>query len=346
MLVAGLRLALSRPGAVLWTYAAGFVTAVLFSLRPYIQLSQLLDHSLAAQRLTAAFDLSTAVAASQRISRDVPSTGAAGSAGIPLYLCVYFLLVPGTLFVYRLAPSMPATLSVLLGTGLRFFWRFVRITLLTLVASAIVLGPLSYAATAWANHIDETHTGATAFYLQQAGWLVVLLAAALLRLYFDLVEVYTVQLDGQLRTTGVPDRRVRRTLLPALRTLGAHAGRAYGSFLLLLLLGLLSFGLFARTALHTLAKPSSLPVFLLAQIALLLMLFTRFWQRAAETILAAEHPLSLPLPATHEAPSFETDPMHSALTDPTPHPASISPSLDLPDLPIAPSGPAGGDPVN
>ena len=327
----GLLLALSRPGAVLWTYTANLLIALLFSLRLHFQLASLLDHSLAGQRLTAQFDLGTALTAIERTSRDVPSAGQSSYFGIPLYLAVYFLLVPGTLFIYRV--PAPARLSILLSAGVRFFWRFVRITLLTLLFSLAVLAPLSLAAGAWSNFVDQRLVGAQALWLQSLGWLVVFLAAALLRLYFDLVEVYTVQLDDHLLPSGFPDHRVRRTLLPALRTLGRNLPRAYATFLVTLLAGLAAFAFFSRIAAHTLAKPTSLPLFLLAQTGLLLMLFTRFWQRGAETILATDNPLPdltlQPLMPAEPTPFPTHPPTNQKIPSPTPnppHPPSPSPT--------------------
>ncbi len=292
LLLHGLLLALSRPGAVLWTYAANLAIALVFSLRLHLQLAHLLDHSLASQRLTAQFDLGTVLAAIQRTTHDVPSAGFSSYLSVPVYLALYFLLVPGTLFIYRV--PAPTRLSILLSAGVRFFWRFVRITLLTLVFSLAILLPLGAAAAAWSNFIDERVVGLQALWLQNLGWLAVILVASLLRLYFDLVEVYTVQLDDQLRPSGFPDRRIRRTLLPALRVLSHNLLRSYGSFLAILIAGLVAFGLFSRIAAHTLAKPATLSLFLYAQTGLLLMLFTRFWQRAAETILTTDNPLPEP----------------------------------------------------
>ena len=334
----GLLLALSRPGAILWTYAANLLLALAFALRLHFQLASLLNHSLAAQRLTAQFDIATALEAIQRSTRDTPSSGVANFLGIPLYLAVYFLLVPGTLFTYR-APA-PARLSILLSAGVRFFWRFVRITLLTLVVSLAVLVPLGAAAAALTNAIDDRMVGAQSLTLRALTWFALVPVAALLRLYFDLVEVYTVQLDDHLRPSGYPDRRVRRTLLPALRALGSNFVRAYGTFFVLLLLGLLAFAFFSRVAAHTLAKPSSLPLFVFAQAGLLLMLFTRFWQRAAGSVLAADNPLPEPAPQPIMFPQLPAEPLpHTPppvpapgpRADPIPDPEPASPSLSEPD---------------
>ncbi len=289
-LLSGLRLALRHPGALLWTYIANLGLALLFSLHLRNQLGTLLDHSFAAERLNSAFDLGVLGAASLRLSEHVPSAGISAYSGLPVYLLLYFLLVPGALFCFR--AGAPTSLRRMLSAGFCFFWRFVRITLLTALVSAIILGPLLALQTAWSTHVTENVVGESAFLHRMVGWAIILLVAAFLRLYFDLVEVYTVQLDEQVHPNGKPDRRVRRTLLPALRTLWRNFGQAYFSFLLITLFGLLAVFVCARAAFHTLAEPRTWPQFLLLQLGLILNLLARYWQRGGETILAADFPLA------------------------------------------------------
>ena len=300
MLIQGLRLLLRHPGALVWTYVANLAVALLFSFHLHAQLSSLLDHSLAAQRLNSAFDLGVAASAFGRLTYRQPSSGAAAYAGLPLYFLIYFLLVPGALFVYRVGVS--AGLGTLILNGVTFFWRFVRITLLTVLVSGIVLGPLFALQGAWAAHVEEHIVGVSAVYHELPGFLIILLVACVLRLYFDLVEVYTVQLDTFLRSNGKRDTRVRKALLPALRGLWRNLPPALGTFVLLALLGMTVFFLTGRIALHTLAQPRVWPAFLLIQLGLFFNLAMRFWQRAAETVLSAGDPLPLPPPYPEPAP--------------------------------------------
>src|SRR6202042_1921049 len=106
-----------------------------------------------------------------------------------------------------------------------------------------------------------------------------------------------VQLGLHLRPTlfgkePKPDRRVRRTLLPAWRTLRAHFSQLWPIFLFLTILGIAAVVLTARVSMHMLAQPRVWPTFLLAQLGLFLMLLTRFWQRGAETSLALQNPIA------------------------------------------------------
>ena len=347
----GLFLTLRRLPAVLWAYIFNLALALVFTVRLHSQFSSMMDHSLAAQRLIGGFDLGTAAEAVLRL-QDGPSGGTTGSfSSIPLYLLIYFLLIPGTLFCYQ--TKTPARLSTLLHQGLLHFWRFVRITVLTILISALILGPLVFLQGKWAEHVDKHAVGRHAFFATLIGYILIFLVASILRLYFDLVEVYTVQLGQHLRHHGKPDRRVRRALAPAWRTLRAHFSQAWPIFLFLTLLGAAAVILTARTSMHMLAQPRVWPTVVLAQLGLFLLLFTRFWQRGAETSLALQNPLfrpstlpilpivgkvnpidplhsNHPIPPPAPIPAHET-PQPSQHLDPIPNPEPPSPSLDEPD---------------
>ena len=340
----GLGITLRRFPAMLWTYIFNLGLALLFSVHLYRQFSAVMSHSLAAQRLSSGFDLSAAVEAVMRIT-DAPAAGAiSGLSGVPLYLFLYFLLVPGTLFCYL--TKSPARLSTLIQEGLLHFWAFVRITIVTVIVSAIVLVPLLALQNAWSKHVDTIFVGRTSFLLRMIGLVILFLVATLLRLYYDLVEVYTVQLGMRIRSSGKPDRRVRHTLGPAWRTFRHRFSEAWPVFLLLTLLGAAAVILTARVSMHMLAQPRVWPMFLFAQLGLFLMLFTRFWQRGAEVSLVDQNPLASrslpgilpisgminpndPLHPKHPAAAHRTGEIHNPA--PIANPEPPTPSLDAPD---------------
>lgn len=287
----GLSITLRRLPAFLWTYFLNLGLAVAFSFPLYKQLSRLLDHSLAAQRLSSGFDLSVVFSSIMQIHRGSASQAitTASSGSLPAYLLLYFLLVPGTLFCYLTRAH--SSLSNLLRQGLLHFWRFVRITILALLAAFFILGPLALLQRRWADFVDDRFVGRTSLVLILAGTLIVLLVASLLRLYFDLVEVYTVQLGTHTRHSGRPDRRVRRTLAPAFRLLRTHFVRVWVIFLLLAIIGAAIAFFTTRVAMHMLAQSQVWPMFLVAQAGLFAMLFMRFWQRGVETSLVLQNPI-------------------------------------------------------
>jgi hypothetical protein len=225
--------------------------------------------------------------------------------------------------------------------------------LLTILVSALILGPLFFFQDKWADHIDDHLIGRPAFFCILAGYILIFLIASILRMYFDLVEVYTVQLGLHLRPATFgrqprQDRRIRHTLTPAWQTLRANFSQAWLIFLFLTILGASAVILPARISMHMLAQPRVWPTFLLAQLGLFLMLFTRFWQRGVETSLALQNPIAdiglppiLPIAAVVDP----SDPLHPSrriqLTPETParpvtpepisNPEPAPPSLDEPD---------------
>jgi hypothetical protein len=257
-----------------------------------------------------------------RVSQGAPSTGNTAYLGLPVYVLLYFLLVPGALFCYQ--SEAPATLATLLNQGLRYFWRFVRITLLAGVVALIVLGPLFALNAVWVRRLDERNVGEAAFVREAIGIMLIVIVGAIIRLYFDLVEVYTVRLG-----LPVPDYRVRRALLPALRTMARGFTSNMIVFLFLTILGSAMVAAAGRFTLLSLAQPRVWPGFLTMQAGLLAMVFTRFWQRGAQTALVGYDfaVMSVPEP-TKPVDPHDSDPSES---DPLPPPEPIAPALDGPD---------------
>jgi hypothetical protein len=296
LLTEGFLITLRNWPALVWTYVFNLGLAVLFSLPLHSQLSAITAHSFASQRLSAGFDLGVMGDVIRKVSDGPGAAVSASYLSTWIYVLLYFLIVPGTLFCYQ--TSVPARLSTLLQTGLMYFWRFVRITLVSLVFFGVVLGVLLALQNRWAAHVDNTSVGRSAWLHEMAGIVIIGLVAAVLRVYFDLVEVYTVQMGLQAPAVGMKanmNRRIRRVLLPAWRTYRANFFRAYLSFVFLTLLGLSAVVVTARIAMHSLAQPKTWPLFVLAQIGLFLMLLTRFWQRGAETVLAQDNALAVPV---------------------------------------------------
>jgi hypothetical protein len=331
----GLFLTLRHPRPLLWTYALSAATAWLASATLRAEFADVTSTTLAAQPLVSGFDLGTLFDAARRFSAG-PHGGFAVPArtGIPVYLLAFFFLVPGTLLTYL--TNAPLRLGSLLQQGLQSFWSFVRITLLTLLIAGPILGLLSAAQGAISAYIDDNITGEPAFVLDLLGLAIIFLVACLLRLYFDLVEIHTVDLAQTLRSNGKPDRRVRTTLRPAWHTFRARLPANAVTFVLLALLGGFAVYFCSLSALRHLAQPRVWPTALLAQLGVFLLIFTRFWQRAAESVhFRNVNPLlrrsRIYAPANlSPSPSIEPDMNSYASTFPGPFPVADPPSPFLP----------------
>jgi hypothetical protein len=167
-----------------------------------------------------------------------------------------------------------------------YFWRFFRLALFAAVIAGLILGPLGWLRTLYLKHADEKYVEAAYDFRFVLTLIVLLLIAVALRLWFDVAEVYVVQMGR----TG--DRRVRRSLGPSLRLCRRHFGHLFLSYFAAGTFGVLGFAFFLWVWAISQTSHLILPVFLWSQIGLLFLLASRIWQRAIVTtlVLASEEP--------------------------------------------------------
>jgi hypothetical protein len=278
LLSQGFQLVLRNWPCVVWVYAVNLFLALLASVPFATGLGGYLDHSLAAQKIGGTIDFSYIV----ELALHIRDTGfspmvlhTAGWVGL-LQLVVLFYLFAGSVFVFVAAE--PPQLSVLLRGGVAYFWRFVRAAILAGGSAAIIMSVL-LALRSWLL------ARADAFYVERRMFLyfamsgaVVLLVGLLLRLWWDLVEVYVVRnaMDGE--------HRVHLALLPAFRLLFQNFFRIFGSFLLTGIAGVAALGLCLELW-KALPAHQVWMAALVAQLGLFLLLASRFWQRGLEATL-------------------------------------------------------------
>ena len=278
LLAKGFQLVLRNWPCVVWVYAVNLVFALLASVPFATGLATYLDHSLAAQRIAGTIDIANIT----ELALHIRDTGfspmvvhTAGWVGL-LQLLVLFFLFAGSIFVFVAAE--PPQLSVLLRGGVAYFWRFVRAAFLAGGSAAIILCVLLAIRAGLLARADAVYVERRMFLVSAISGGVVLLVALLLRLWWDLVEIYIVRnaMDGE--------RRVHLALVPAFRVLWRHFFRIFGSFLLTGIVGVaalaLCLALWKAVPAHQIWMAA-----LLAQIGLFLLLVSRFWQRGIEATL-------------------------------------------------------------
>ena len=278
LLVQGFQLVLRNWPCVVWVYAVNLFLALLASVPFATGLGGYLDHSLAAQKIAGTIDITYIL----ELALHIRDTGfspmvmhTAGWVGL-LQLLVVFYLFAGSVFVFVAAE--PPQLSVLLRGGVAYFWRFVRAAVLAGGSAAIILCVLLAMRAGLLARLDAVYVERRMFLYSAISGAVVLLVALLLRLWWDLVEVYVVRnaMDGE--------HKVHLALLPAFRLLFRNFFRIFGSFLLTGIAGVAALAL-------CLALWKALPAHqvwlaaLLAQLGLFLLLASRFWQRGLEATL-------------------------------------------------------------
>src|SRR5580704_6899091 len=270
LLAQGFQIGLRNWPCVVWAYAVNLVFALVAAVPFATGLSSYLDHSLAAQKIAGTIDFSDLGELAIRV-RD--------TSFFPMSLHT-----AGSLFIF--VSAEPPRLSVLLRGGVAYFWRFVRAAILAGGISAVILGILLAIRAAGLARADAVYVERQMFLFTTISGILVLLVALLLRLWWDLVEVYVVRnaMDGE--------GRVHQALLPAFRMLFRHFFRIFGSFLLAGIAGVC--GLALCLFLWKLLTAHQVWVAaLLAQVGLFLLLASRFWQRGLEAalVLAADPPI-------------------------------------------------------
>lgn len=285
LLLPGLHMALHHWRAIAWTYVLQLLLTVLFTLGVHHQLAALLSHSLVATRLTSGFDV-TLLAEVFRGIRQPPYAGQQQwYLSSFVFAIVNLILTPGVLYAY--VTGERACLHRLQYQGFRYFWRFVRIALVAVILFTAVLSPLAALRSFASDRLDAAGVlGKPHFLAVLPVTLILLLVACLLRLYFDLVEVYAIRLGLN------NEYRVYKAYAPAWDALRSRFTAPYLAFSLLTFAGVACIAAAAWLAIHRLAAPGSLGIFLLLQSGILLDLVTRFWQRAVEVRLTEDVPAS------------------------------------------------------
>ncbi len=317
LLVQGFQLALRNWPFVVCAYAVNLGFALLAAIPFATGLAPYLDHSLAAQKIAGTIDVGylAELAGHHREISLVPTLLHTTVWLNLLQLLVLFVIFAGTTFVY--VSAEPSRLSVLLRGGVAYFWRFVRAAILVGCVAAVILGILGTGRVLLLDRLGAVYVERQMFLWSAISGSVILLVALVVRLWWDLVEVYIVRnaMDGE--------RRVRQALLPALRLLGKYFFRIVGCFFLS---GLLGVGILALCLFLWKQFVPAYQVwlaFLLGQLGLFLLLASRFWQRGIEAtlVMAADPPMvaaeEIAAMEDEELPALAEPGALAALSEPT-----------------------------
>jgi len=306
----GLRLLFANKRILLWSYLPLLLIGLAGGAASRGRVGPFLDHSLAAQKLAGDIDIAYYAELFVHANQDAQSPSPIEAPLVLLSVLFSFFLAAGTLYVF-LSAEKPR-LATVVGTGIQYFWRFFRLTLFLAIIAGPILGLLGWLRTIYLNHADEKFVEAAYDLRAVLTLIILLLVAVTLRLWFDLAEVYVVQL-------GIAgDRRVRRSLGPSMRLLRRQFIRVFLCYCAAGAIGVLGFLFFLW--IWTIGQTSHLilPVFLISQIGLLCLLASRIWQRGilATLVLATE--------ATHTVILVQSGP-------PDPDPLNPNPDQPNPD---------------
>ena len=230
----------------------------------------ILDHSLYADRLLHGFNLGVFT---ELLTR--PEFGPLPAASHPamMFAVVFFLasllFMPGVLLGYASDHRLPRD-EFYRACG-RNVWRFVRLSLFFTVIAGVVASILFGALNALMAAADKTSNERLPFFVQLLGTGIIFLVLTIIRIWFDLAQTDVVLCDQPA---------VRKSVVAGFRKTRRNLGRLLGSYLVVAIVALvvlvIGFSLW-----YAIVPPGSVVgAFIIGEATLLLLLATRFWQRA------------------------------------------------------------------
>jgi len=321
-LAGGFGLLWRRQGIFWWIFAVNLVCGMLGTLPGLLRLHHALGNNLAGLPLTGRFDLGML---NELFRLPDVSLGRFTTPSF-LFAIVFFLFMlfvtGGVLETYR--DDRRLTTEEFFASSGAYFWRLVRLLLLSIIPFVIVemiYGVLRKTA----DHIgDRAIADQVGIFLGLAAFVVFLLLALFVRLWFDIAQV---------RAVAQNEARMWRNTWCAWRTSWNGFGRLYGMYFVIAVLAWASvaIGLMIWAKLPPTAVGA---MFILFELMMLAQIAARLWQLASATTWYQQHPEPVPVVIVEAPPA----PL-SQTVEPVP-PEGVGPSAIAPNVPQEPSTPA------
>lgn len=321
-----------------WVFAVNLVLGGLGAHIAAHTLHEKLQHTLAGEPLVSRFDLGMFFELVDRPEVNLMSSHGDALMSAALFFLFMLFISGGILTVY--GEDRRFTTGDFFAACGAFFWRFVRLLLLSLIPFAI-LGGLYSAVQALSDYVDERAVADQAsFYVLAAGIVALTLLALCVRLWFDIAQVRTVVQNerGMWRNLWKAIGITRRSLGTLFRVYFCISFFAWAT---------LAIGIWIWTMLP--AKTIGL-TFVLLELIILTQIATRLWQRASAITWYQRHAVEAPadvvdyttphpaeldepelrieLPPA-ETPDVTPEPPSSPSTEPGPNPNPGLPRLDV-----------------
>jgi len=334
----GFRLLWRRQGVLWWIFAVNLLCGALGTVPGFLRLQHALGHSLAGQPLTNRFDLGM-LAELFRLPDVSLVRYTTNSYLFAFIFFVFILFVTGGILESYRADRRLTTGEFFAASG-AYFWRFVRLLLLSIIPFVIVI-MIYQALDKAADRIgDRAIADQAGIFLGWGAMLIFLLLALAVRLWFDMAQV---------RAVAHNERRMWRNTWRAWRITWHGFGRLYGMYFVIALVGwiMLAIGLVIWAQLPATATGA---VFIILELIMLAQIATRLWQLAgamswyqahaeilAPPVEATATPMPLETaPAAAGAANVVYPPQDAAAVEPPPAEAPEPPSTDPgPELPPA-----------
>jgi hypothetical protein len=255
---------------IIWFWLMNLTLATIGSEAFSLRAHHILDESLYSRGLVQGMDLGTLTELFGR-----PEFGPMRGAGLPsimlafLFFVLTMIFLPGVLQGYA-SDHRISRAEFWRACGVNL-WRFVRLTILSLIVVSIVGGIFSGIGNALGKAADASSNERLSFYVQLVCFAITFLMMTMVRIWFDLAETDVVLADQYA---------VRKSLRGAFHKTRQNLFRLVGSYVLIALFG--AAVLVVGMVLWNLIVPpaSLLGAFIVGQATAFLFLAMRFWQRA------------------------------------------------------------------
>ncbi len=314
VLAAGFRLLWRQQRVLWWIFAVNLMCGLFGAMPGFLRLRSALAHNLAGRRLTDGFDLGMFLELVRLPEINIFRSAATSFLFAFVFLAFMLFIMGGVLATY--GDDRRLTAGEFFAACGAFFWRFVRLLLLSIVPFVIV-GIIYRVLKGVANQVgDRAIADQVGIFMRWGALLVFLLLALAVRLWFDVAQVRTVVQD---------ERWMWRNIWRSLRITCHDLGHLYAMYLLISFLGLitLAVGLMIWAKLPPTAGGA---VFLVLELIIFAQVATRLWQLASATAWYKRHAELVPADVvafTSPAPVeiIETEPgVESVPPDPGPGP--------------------------
>jgi hypothetical protein len=279
-----------------WVFAVNFILAALGGTAARLTFSKVLDHSLASADITGHLNLTRYFELiSQPEVQFAPI--AAASYATQLIFFVFMLFVTGGILVVYREDRKLSVAEFFENCGL-YFWRFVRLTLLSLIPFGLCFAFYQGVVSKLADHISEISAYESyPFWTHAIGGFIFILLFLWVRLWFDVAQV---------RAVAQNERRMVRNTLRAFKITWNALGSLLWMYFRISLLAWATLAVGIWLWLRIPGRAFFLS-FLLMEIVVLVQFAARLWQRASAITwyryYAEEHPAAVvefttPQPAT------------------------------------------------
>jgi hypothetical protein len=261
-----------RQRVLWWIFLVNILLALAGTLPMAMRLAPILGHSLAGERLVHGFDVGVLLELALQPSH--PFNAVATPAALSLVFFVFMVFIEGGVLELYWLDRKLTTAEFFEACGARF-WRFMRLVLFSLIGFVplfLLARLVMHGSSRLADNAPEPRLG---FWVEVIGLLIVLFLLLAVRLWFDMAQVRVVVANerGAIGALRRSFRLTRRNFLslywlylrPSLAGWALFAGILWLSM--------------------TFVPPEGFAAsFLLGELALLVWLGTRLWQRASEIV--------------------------------------------------------------